>query len=78
MAHFSGPYLTRMVEKRLREIAAEDVAPWVKLGDIIVRAARIRARGNDLVIESRVYDRNVLRQLDEASGGGPRKLVAPR
>ena len=73
--HVTGKFadasdLPRKVEKRLREIAAEDVAPWVKLGDVIVRASRVRARGDELTVESRVYDRDVLRQLEEASGGG--------
>jgi hypothetical protein len=68
--NFADPSeLSRKVEKRLREMAAEDVAPWVKLGDIIIRATRFRARGTELVVESRVYDRGVLRQLEEASGG---------
>jgi hypothetical protein len=62
--------LTSKVDKRLREMAADDLAPWVKLGDVIVRASRVRVRGNELVVESRVYDRSVLRQLEEASGGG--------
>jgi hypothetical protein len=62
--------LTRKVEKRLREMAAEDVAPWVKLGDVVVRASRVRASGRDLTIESRVYDQSVLRQLEELAGDG--------
>jgi len=41
--------LARKIERRLREIAAEDVSPWVKLGGIVVRASRVRARGNELL-----------------------------
>ena len=62
--------LARRVDRRLREIAAEDVSPWVKVGDIVVRASRIRAHGNQLIIDAQVYERDVLRRLEEASGGG--------
>jgi hypothetical protein len=62
--------LTRKVEKRLREMAAEDLAPWVKLGDVVVRAARVRASARELIVESRVYDQGVLRQLEQLAGDG--------
>lgn len=58
------------VEKRLRELAAEDLAPWVKLGDIVVRASRVQASASGLTVRARVYDTSVLRALSEAAGNG--------
>ena len=62
--------LTRKVERRLREMAAEDIAPWVKLGDVILRASRVRASARELTIESRVYDHGMMRRLEELAGDG--------
>jgi len=68
---FSGPGdLPGKVEKRLRETAAEDLAPWVKLGDVIVRATHVRASTSELRVQARVSDRGVLRALEELAGGG--------
>jgi hypothetical protein len=58
------------VLRRLREIAVEDLAPWVKLGDIIIRGKRITAGAKSVTIEARVYDRAVLRALQQAAGHG--------
>jgi Domain of unknown function (DUF4062) len=58
------------VEKRLRELAAEDLAPWVKVGDIIVRASHVQASTSELKVRARVYDTSVLRALSEAAGSG--------
>ncbi len=72
--NFSGAAnLPAKVEKRLREIAAEDLSPWVKLGDVIVRATRVLARGNETQVEARVYDEGVLHTIDEVAGGGGRR-----
>lgn len=58
------------VLRRLREIAVEDLAPWVKLGDTIIRGKRITAGAKSVAIEARVYDRAVLRALQQAAGHG--------
>ena len=58
------------VLRRLREIAVEDLSPWVKLGDIAVRGKRITAGAKSVTIEARVYDRAVLRALQQAAGHG--------
>jgi hypothetical protein len=58
------------VLRRLREIAVEDLAPWVKLGDIIIRGKRITAGAKSVTIEARMYDRAVLRALQQAAGHG--------
>lgn len=62
--------LPAKVELRLREMAADDLSPWVKVGDAIVRASSITHRGGELTVEARVRDQRVLRALDELSGGG--------
>ena len=66
----SADDLVAGVEKRLREMAAEDLSPWVKVGDTIVRATHIQAFANALTFRARVYDRAVLRALNELAGQG--------
>ena len=73
--HVTGSFktsddLTRGVLRRLREIAVEDLSPWVKLGDIIIRGKRITTGAKNVTIEARVYDRAVLRALQQAAGHG--------
>lgn len=63
---FTGPDdLPGKVERRLREIAAEDLAPWVKLGDVIVRASRVQLSSSAITVQARVHDAGVLRALVE-------------
>lgn len=52
------------VEARLREIAADDEAPWVKLGSAIVRADRIREDGSTVALATTVRDAAVARYLE--------------
>jgi hypothetical protein len=52
------------VEARLREIAADDEAPWVKLGSAIVRAERIRDDGSAVTLAATVRDASVARYLE--------------
>jgi hypothetical protein len=65
------------VEKRLREMAAEDLAPWVKVGDVIIRAAHVQASADELILRTRVYDPAVLRALNELAGQGWRQTEVP-
>jgi len=60
-----GDDLVRRVIERLSEIAADDEAPWIKLGDAVFRADRIRDHGSQLVIEAEVRDHSVLRYLEQ-------------
>lgn len=56
---------------RLREIAAEDLSPWVKLGGLIFRATEVEERGADIVIRATVRDQAVIaavRALTEGPG----------
>jgi hypothetical protein len=52
------------VEGRLRRIAAEDVAPWVKLGVMVFRARRITERAGRIEVLARVRDPAVLARLE--------------
>ena len=55
--------LVRSVLTRIQEIAADDDAPWVKLGDVVFRAESIEDDGRTLVIVMRSRDGNVLPAL---------------
>jgi hypothetical protein len=71
--HVTGTFagaadLPRKVEKRLREIAADDLAPWVKLGDVIVRATRVEVSQDAIRVQARVHDSGVWRALAELAG----------
>jgi len=55
---------------RLREMAAEDLAPWVKVGDIIVRAESITDSGSKVRIEARVRGPEVVRALQALAPDG--------
>jgi hypothetical protein len=52
------------VRRRLGEIAADDEAPWVKLGDAIFRADRIRDEGERVLLSATVRERNIARYLE--------------
>ncbi len=52
------------VDRRLRRIAAEDLAPWVKLGPVVFRARRINDGRERIAVEARVRDRDVLAGLE--------------
>jgi Domain of unknown function (DUF4062) len=46
--------LQRQVEERLRAIAAEDLAPWCKLENVIFRAMEVEDRGSTIQVTARV------------------------
>jgi Domain of unknown function (DUF4062) len=52
------------VAKRVAELAADDEAPWVKVGDAVFRASVIRDLGNSVEIEADVRDRDVAHHLE--------------
>lgn len=67
--HTTGPFtdgddLVRRVKERIAEIAADDEAPWVKVGDDVFRASVIRDAGDHLAIEAEIRDRDVVRYLE--------------
>jgi Domain of unknown function (DUF4062) len=52
------------VSRRIRRIAAEDLAPWAKLGSIVLRARRIREAAGRIEVVARVRDPGVVAQLE--------------
>ena len=62
--------LQRQVEARLRTIAAEDLAPWCKLGTSIFRATEITDDGNEIRLTARVRSEEVDHALEALRGHG--------
>jgi hypothetical protein len=60
--------LQRQVQDRLRAIAAEDLAPWCKLGNVVFRATEIEDRGDVIQVKARVRSDAVARALEEMRG----------
>jgi Domain of unknown function (DUF4062) len=60
--------LRRQVEERMREIAAEDLAPWCKLGRAVFRGVEVEDRGNAINVTARVRDNSVAQALEAARG----------
>ncbi len=52
------------VERRVRRIGLEDLAPWVKLGPVVFRARAITERAGEVDVVARIRDRDVLAQLE--------------
>ena len=62
--HATGTYTTipsliRSVEERMREIAAEQDAPWIKLAEIVFRASSIEDDGHRMTVTAQTRDRAV-------------------
>jgi hypothetical protein len=64
----SADDLQRQVEERMKAIAAEDLAPWCKLGYVVFRAMEVEDRGAVIHVRARVKDDAVARALEEARG----------
>jgi hypothetical protein len=56
--------LAKRLLQRLGEIAADDEAPWVKIGDVCLRASRIRDEGSAIIISSEVRDASIVHALE--------------
>lgn len=65
--------LARRLLERLAEIAADDEAPWVKVGDACFRASRIRDEGTTLLISAEVRDSDVAHALEAMRPDGFRQ-----
>jgi hypothetical protein len=64
----SADDLRRQVEERMRAIAAEDLAPWCKLGNVVFRATEVEDRGDVIQVKARVRDDAVARALEDMRG----------
>lgn len=72
--HVTGSFtdaedLARGVAQRLRKIAAEELSPWVKLGNLIFRANQIVVNGARLSITAQVRDKRVADALEALRPG---------
>jgi hypothetical protein len=66
---FSTPDdLGTQVEERLKAIAAEDLAPWCKLGNIVFRASEVADHGAELRVTARVRSDEVIHALERLRG----------
>jgi hypothetical protein len=72
--HTTGSYgspddLAQRVERRLRVIAAESIAPWVKVGNAIFRATSVQDDGRQITVIARIRDRTVAASLEARRPG---------
>jgi hypothetical protein len=68
---FSNPDdLRSQIEERLRAIAAEDLAPWCKLGNVIFRASEVSDHGGRIEVTARVRSDAVAHALEALRGEG--------
>lgn len=56
--------LRAQIEDRLRAIAAEDLAPWCKLGNVVFRAAEVSDAGGEMQVLARVRSDEVAHALE--------------
>lgn len=73
--HVVPPFLTPdelrvQIEDRLKAIAAEDLAPWCKLGNIVLRATEVSDDGSHLRVVARVRSDDVAHALEGMRRGG--------
>jgi hypothetical protein len=67
--------LRERLETRLKEIAAEDLSPWVKLGGLIFRATEIEERGAGVVVRATIRDQAVIAAVRALADGPGRQSV---
>ena len=60
----SPEHLAEGVERRLRAVAAEGLAPWVKVGQTLFRASNINDDGRTLTVTGRVRGNTVAASLE--------------
>ena len=60
--------LRAQVEDRMKTIAAEDLAPWCKLGSIVFRAAEVADHGSELQVTARIRSDEVAHAIEGLRG----------
>jgi len=75
--------LAQRLLQRLEEIAADDEAPWLKIGDACFRASRIQDHGDSLTVHAEVRDPLIVDYLeatrpDQFGRGEKRPVVTTR
>lgn len=61
------------IVNRLRQLAAEDLSPWCKLGGLIFRAREVAESSGEATVEATVHDPLVADALQELSGAFARR-----
>src|SRR5207253_131605 len=61
----SSEDLQGQMTERLKEIAAEDLAPWCKFGNLIFRATEVTDRGETLSVIAQIRSQDVAHALEE-------------
>ena len=61
--------LRQQVADRLRTIAAEDLAPWSKLGSIVFRAKEVTHEGQEIAVTARVQSDDIAHALEGLAPG---------
>lgn len=64
----SAEDLQAQVEDRLKAIAAEDLAPWCKLGNVVFRATEVADRGGELSVIARIRNDEAAHALEALRG----------
>lgn len=72
--HTTGRYngaadLAAAVTARLRDIAAEDLSPWVKLGDVVFRAHQVADDGRHITLTGSVRSPAAVAKLEQLRPG---------
>jgi hypothetical protein len=61
--------LERRIARRLADLAAEELAPWVRLGDVVFRATKIISDGQSIRVEADIRDPRIAARLNEIRDG---------
>lgn len=74
--------LKARIGRRLRQIGAEDIAPWVKLGNAVFRCQEIHDRGSEIEVVARLRDVPVAQYIEglrpsQYSGGQEVRFTWP-
>jgi hypothetical protein len=64
----SADDLRSQIEERLRVVAAEDLAPWCKLGNVVFRASEVVDNGEEIQVTARVRSDAVAHALEAVRG----------
>jgi hypothetical protein len=63
-AYTSADDLAKRVGDRLRTLAAESLAPWVKVGNTVFRATSVQDDGQTIIVKARVRDNTLIASLE--------------
>jgi len=61
--------LGRRVARRLGDLAAQELSPWVRLGDTVFRATKITSDGQTIRVEADIQNPRIIARLNEIRDG---------